>query len=191
MDSRIRGNDAKPLATFDYVSAYARRRGPTISLCRTYAFGWHGFPPSRERRCGAAAGGASPSGRSKKHARQVALTRTFQAGTNATAGFRFNRNRNFRRLLLRENLAAGRAKPRSVLLKAGHDPVLARYLRAAKPENVGSAGCLCIRGVLGTCGDRRKTTRSGNRHWRKQTKHVKCPLADPILPRCLTPANKS
>ncbi len=47
---------------------------------------------------------------------------------------------NFRRLLLRENLAAGRAKPRPVLLKAGHDPVLARYLRAAKPENVGSAG---------------------------------------------------
>ncbi len=26
MDSRIRGNDAKPLATFDYVSAYAPAR---------------------------------------------------------------------------------------------------------------------------------------------------------------------
>ena len=48
--------------------------------------------------------------------------------------------RNFRRLLLRENLAAGRAKPRPVLLKAGHDLSLVRYLRAAKPENVGSAG---------------------------------------------------
>ena len=32
MDSRIRGNDAKALATFRYVSAYAACAGPALRL---------------------------------------------------------------------------------------------------------------------------------------------------------------
>jgi hypothetical protein len=72
-----------------YVAApFPRRREPTVGICRACVFRCHGFPPSRERRCGALAGGASASGRRRKLAQQVAPAPLFRAGTNATAGFR-------------------------------------------------------------------------------------------------------
>ena len=51
-----------------YVAAsFPRGREPTVRLCRASIFRCHGFAPSRERRCGALAGGRLPS-KLRRHA---------------------------------------------------------------------------------------------------------------------------